>query len=287
MYEILSMYEKSFPAISEKYFKASPWPHAEAVARFADNDHVFGLMYKELYFRHVYGKVTPTLEQRCESWDNYCALFDIVLQGNVNMQLPNLWLWDMIDEYLYQFQSFCQYRGKVSVKTKQELELLKQCDNVWNAVGVLNYLQALVDKSGIVQTLANERESRGPDASFSEREGYDHKASNVLTALGYFALIGSCRVRCLLGEYEPALLALDPIDLDKPGLFTKVAGARVSVAYHVGFAYFMLGRYTDAARHFNGALLFVNRRKVSATKLVRSISHWFPYDRVGVVNADP
>jgi hypothetical protein len=34
-------------------------------------------------------------------------------------------------------------------------------------------------------------------------------------------------------------------------------------------------------------LLFVNRRKVSATKLVRSISHWFPYDRVGVVNADP
>jgi translation initiation factor 3 subunit L len=203
------------------------------------------------------------------------------------MQLPNLWLWDMIDEYLYQFQSFCQYRGKVSVKTKQELELLKQCDNVWNAVGVLNYLQALVDKSGIVQTLANERESRGPDASFSEREGYDHKASNVLTALGYFALIGSCRVRCLLGEYEPALLALDPIDLDKPGLFTKVAGARVSVAYHVGFAYFMLGRYTDAARHFNGALLFVNRRKVSATKLVRSISHWFPYDRVGVVNADP
>ena len=98
------MYEKSFPAISEKYFKALPWPHAEAVARFADNDHVFGLMYKELYFRHVYGKVTPTLEQRCESWDNYCALFDIVLQGNVNMQLPNLWLWDMIDEYLYQFQ---------------------------------------------------------------------------------------------------------------------------------------------------------------------------------------
>ena len=53
---------------------------------------------------------TPT--QRCESWDNYCNLFGVILHGNVNMQLPNLWLWEMIDEFIYQFQSFCQYRGK-------------------------------------------------------------------------------------------------------------------------------------------------------------------------------
>ena len=36
--------------------KASPWPSVEAVARFADNDHVFCLLYKEMYFRHVYSK---------------------------------------------------------------------------------------------------------------------------------------------------------------------------------------------------------------------------------------
>ena len=58
------MYEKSFSAISERYFKASPWPAVEAVAKYADDDHVFCLLYKEMYFRHVYGKVTPTLEQR-------------------------------------------------------------------------------------------------------------------------------------------------------------------------------------------------------------------------------
>ena len=51
------MYEKSFSAISERYFKASPWPSVEAIARFADNDHVFCLLYKEMYFRHVYSKV--------------------------------------------------------------------------------------------------------------------------------------------------------------------------------------------------------------------------------------
>ena len=73
-------------------------------------------------------------------------------------------------------------------------------------------------------------------------------------------------MRILLGDYESALRALDPIDLDAPGLFTKVAGASVSTAYHVGFAYFMLGRYTDAARHFNRSLVFVNRHKVAATR---------------------
>eukprot|EP00983_Pelagomonas_calceolata_P102130 1158771-Pelagomonas_calceolata.AAC.4 len=50
-------------------------------------------------------------------------------------------------------QSFCQYRGKVSQKTPEELELLKQCDKVWNVLEVLNVLQALVDKSGIIADL--------------------------------------------------------------------------------------------------------------------------------------
>ena len=100
VYEILSMYETSFAKITDKYFKATAWPlartpkicfsrrrpcldaeparhgaQAEAIAPDVDYDHVFGLLYKEIYFRHVYAKLTPTLEQRCESWDNYVQLF--------------------------------------------------------------------------------------------------------------------------------------------------------------------------------------------------------------------
>ena len=208
-------------------------------------------------------QVTPTLEQRCESWDNYCNLFGVILHGNVNMQLPNLWLWEMIDEFIYQFQSFCQYRGKLSVKTKEELALLKECDQVWNVVGVINYLQALVDKSNIIAVLDRERQGL---EKFSETEGYDYNQSNVLRTMGYFSLIGLHRIHVLLGNYTQSLKVLDPIDLDKPGIFTKVPGARVSTAYHVGFAYFMSKRYTDAIRHFNSALVYVNRHKVGATR---------------------
>jgi translation initiation factor 3 subunit L len=46
------------------------------------------------------------------------------------MQLPNQWLWDMVDEFVYQFQSFCQYRAKLKNKTQDEMHQLKQFDKV-------------------------------------------------------------------------------------------------------------------------------------------------------------
>jgi translation initiation factor 3 subunit L len=88
------------------------------------------VVFQELYYRHLYARCKPDLSQRCDSFDNYCELFGVILHGKLNMQLPNAWLWDMVDEFIYQFQSFCQYRGKVSMMSPQELELLKGCDKV-------------------------------------------------------------------------------------------------------------------------------------------------------------
>lgn len=51
-------------------------------------------------------------------------------------------------------------------------------------------------------------------------------ASALSFPQGYFALVGLSRVHCLLGDYNGALRSLDPIDLDKQGLFTKARGRR-------------------------------------------------------------
>ena len=43
------------------------------------NDPVFSVLYKELYYRHIYAKLQPNVEQRFGSWSNYCEFFDMVL----------------------------------------------------------------------------------------------------------------------------------------------------------------------------------------------------------------
>ncbi|RZC06417.1 Eukaryotic translation initiation factor 3 subunit L isoform C [Glycine soja] len=169
VYEIHQMYESSFQTLSERLFKDTPWPSVDAVAHYVDNDHVFCLLYREMWFRHLYARLTPTLRQRIDSWDNYCSLFQVVLHGVVNMQLPNQWLWDMVDEFVYQFQSFCQYRAKMKNKTEQEIALLRQFDQAWNVFGVLNFLQALVEKSAIIQILEQEKEGL---EQFTATDGY-------------------------------------------------------------------------------------------------------------------
>ena len=83
--------------------------------RFAgQHDTFFLILYKELYFRHIYARVAhaPTFEHRYESYYNYCNLFNFILNnsGPIDRELPNQWLWDIIDEFIYQFQSFSLFR---------------------------------------------------------------------------------------------------------------------------------------------------------------------------------
>ncbi|KAK8914274.1 hypothetical protein KSP39_PZI024331 [Platanthera zijinensis] len=259
VYEINQMYEGSFQLLSERMFRETPWPSVEAVAQYVDKDHVFCLLYRELWFRHVYARLSPTGRQRVESWDNYCSLFGVVLHGVVNMQLPNQWLWDMVDEFVYQFQSQCQYRAKLKSKTEEELQLLKQYDQAWNVYGVLNYLQALVEKSMIIQIL--EREKEGLE-QFTATDGYDYEGgSNVLKMLGYYSMIGLLRVHCLLGDYHTGLKCLAPIDINEQGVYTIVIGSQISTIYHYGFANLMLRRYVEAIREFNKILLSILKYK--------------------------
>ncbi|KAF8090999.1 hypothetical protein N665_0458s0004 [Sinapis alba] len=259
VYEIHQMCETSFQTLSERLFKDTPWPSVEAIAPYVDNDHVFCLLYREMWFRHLYARLSPTLKQRIDSYDNYCSLFQVVLHGVVNMQLPNQWLWDMVDEFVYQFQSFCQYRAKMKNKTEQEIALLKQNDKAWNVYGVLNFLQALVEKSTIIHILEQEKEGL---EQFTATDGYDYSGgSNVLKVLGYFSMVGLLRVHCLLGDYHTGLKWLQPIDITQQGVYTSVIGCHIATIYHYGFANLMLRRYVDAVREFNKILLYIYKTK--------------------------
>ena len=138
----------------------------------------------------------PTLEQRFESWANYCDIFDLLLGASrPSLELPNQWLWDIIDEFIYQFQAFCQFRSRVKGKTEEELATAQgDVAGVDRSNKVLFYLHALVDKSCIVAHAAS---GESPKSPFASHELYK--------MTGYFALVGLLRVQCLLGDYRLAL----------------------------------------------------------------------------------
>ncbi|KAJ8979125.1 hypothetical protein NQ317_017968 [Molorchus minor] len=114
------------------------------VAALVDSDPVFMILYKELYFRHIYARIQggPSLGQRFNSFYNYCDLFNYILSAEepVPLELPDVWLWELIDEFVYQFQSFAQYRARLQKKTPQELETLNSNNKVGDVLCVLNVL---------------------------------------------------------------------------------------------------------------------------------------------------
>eukprot|EP00775_Hariotina_reticulata_P005213 gene5213-5451_t len=91
-------------------------------------------------YRHIRERNIPEIESMYE--------VSFPKLSNVNMMLPNSWLWNMVDEFLYQFQSFAQYRSKLSSKSAEEVELLKKCDkgylpNQSNVLRMLGYFSLI------------------------------------------------------------------------------------------------------------------------------------------------
>lgn len=260
VFEIKNCYENVFPQLTEQYFKSTPWPEADQVAQVVPLDDSFMIMYKELYYRHVYARVQggPSIEQRCESYLNYCNLFNYILSAEtpVPLELPNQWLWEIIDEFLYQFQSYSQYRCKLQTKSPHELEILKGSPRIWNVHSVLNVLYSLVDKSSINEQL--EVYAKGGDPDSVAGEFGQH---SLYKMLGYFSLVGLLRLHSLLGDYYQAIKVLENIDFNKRNLYSQVPACHISMHYYVGFAYLMMRRYADAIKTFSDVLLYIQRAK--------------------------
>lgn len=260
VYEIQNCYENSFPKLTERFFKTSPWPDAEDISKIVQNDNVFLIFYKELYYRHIYAKVQggPNIDHRFQSYANYCNLFNLILNTDtpVALELPNQWLWEIIDEFIYQFQSFSQYRSMLSKKGPEELDVLKSNPTVWNVHSVLNVLHSLVDKSNINMQLEVYTSGGNPDSVAGE-----FGCHSLYKMLGYFSLVGLLRLHSLLSDYYQAIKVLENIELNKKSLYSRVPACQITTYYYVGFAYLMMRRYADAIRTFSIILLYIQRSK--------------------------
>jgi translation initiation factor 3 subunit L len=276
--QISSMYESGWNRLTAQYYADSEWPEAELLSGLVGGDQVFLTLYRELYFRHVYAKLEPNVDDRFQSYENICELFNLLLNSDepIALDLPIQWLWDMLDEFVYQFQSFTAWRAEISKKTEDEKALLAENPQIWSCYSVLNVLYSLVQRSRINEQLAAERAGESAEKVAEIAGAYGAKP--LYRNLGYFSLICLLRVHVLIGDPTLALQTLVNVELSSEALFTKITACHISTYYHVGFAYMTLGRFHDAIRSFVSALIYFNRMKSFHTRSYQygSVSRGIP-----------
>ncbi|KAL2048641.1 hypothetical protein N7G274_000553 [Stereocaulon virgatum] len=201
------------------------------------------------------------LDTKFASYDNYCNLFHYILnsEGPVDLEVPTyFWAWDVIDEFIYQFESFCRYRNRIARQepTSDDAQLLRDNPNTWGCYSVLNVLYSLIQRSQINEQLDSMKRNEDPNQVAGE-----YGTRPLYRMLGYFSIIGLLRVHCLLGDFSLALKTLDDIELNKKAMFARVMAAHFTTYYYVGFSYMMMRRYADAIRMFSHILVYVSRTK--------------------------
>ncbi|EPE10972.1 eukaryotic translation initiation factor 3 subunit l [Ophiostoma piceae UAMH 11346] len=201
------------------------------------------------------------LEVKFQSYDAYCSLFHFILnsEGPVDLEPPSYyWAWDVIDEFIYQFNSFSSYRMRIARQNNnaEEIAILRENPNTWGCYSVLNVLYSLIQRSQIAEQLAAQKRNEDPTAVAGE-----YGSKNLYRMLGYFSIIGLLRVHCLLGDFSLALKTMDDIELNKKAMFARVMAAHFTTYYYIGFSYMMMRRYADAIRMFSHILVYVSRTK--------------------------
>jgi translation initiation factor 3 subunit L len=250
MEELQNLYEKEFMVLTDRFYKASKWPTPDSVATCVEGDRNSLVLYKDLYYRHIYNKLdgAVTVDDRFNSFHNYINFFNTLLGLTTSapeLALPAVWLWDIIDEFIYQFRTFHTMRGshRKSDNNSDEVQFLKDHPHVWSAQTVIQYLHALVNKA--------------------------NKGGQVVAPFfkwcAEFALIGLCRVNVLLGDYYGALQALDtlPLDMSKRPYYDcqGLLACHTTLHYYMSFAYVMLNRFGDAITTITDAIIYINRNK--------------------------
>jgi RNA polymerase I-associated factor PAF67 len=133
------LYHVVFADLSHKYFsnddahhhhhdqgaEPSCWPSPQSIASECNGDPLFLAIYRELTHRHwhqvVMANSRPSIRDCIEGWNVYRELFEEVLDSSSTSSfylLPG-WTFDILQEFVYQFQGYCQIRSAVYASARK------------------------------------------------------------------------------------------------------------------------------------------------------------------------
>ena len=265
------LYKVKFNELTDKYYSNTAWPDSKLIERECmrngEPDDFFLVFYKEMTIRHLFTKLKPQLQDHVRAWNNYKQLFNNLLTiKEPEMTVSTMWANDIIQEFVYHFQDFCQLRTAAvsnttsSDKNNNDIEMLKKNQDIWTLPEIVTILNNLMN---FYKTKGNNKNKNKKDNNDINTTTNNNSSdnNNCLVLLGYFALLEKARLECLLGDFSASLSILDvDVDLtDKTERFTEVPSCHVSVLYHAGVSMVMMRRYDQAVQTLSDIILYVSR----------------------------
>jgi len=120
-------YSIKWNEITKKNYKSTNWPHPVVVEANLSTDvqfnGLFFYLYRERYYNHLFNRFCVfdsknglqfSLKDHAESYQNFINLFNLIIkiwredeQSELkNFELPNVWLWDLIQNFINQCQAY-------------------------------------------------------------------------------------------------------------------------------------------------------------------------------------
>eukprot|EP01031_Cornospumella_fuschlensis_P042365 gene42365-51743_t len=211
--EVSRLYEVKLKEINDKYFAQSHWPDAKAIVSEVQGDELFLALYREMAMRHMTTKLKPQLADHLASWQNYKRLFELLIQARDDYLLTTQWIYDITQEFAYQFQGFCQFRSQHSSHNTETQRLLQANKDAWTLPAAVEMLSKLV-RGGKVEGVTGQ--------------------SPMSSQLAYFATIELARLECLIGDHSASLSTISRLHItERNELFATLPICMFNVYYHV------------------------------------------------------
>ena len=227
--DIHNLYDVKFKDITDKLYAQSPWPDASVVASECRNDADFLCFYREMAYRHLFAwNKKVTVFDMNAAYLNYVQLFEYILRVadvDDSLSLTAPWINDIIQEFVYQFQGFCQFRLQVQKRSIDELAQLDAHKGAWAVSKVVGLLYKLA------------------------ASGASATSSAITRQFSVFASIELVRLECLIGDYTSSMAQAKIIfETDVSALLVQAPLCHVNLYYHAGLSHLMLRehvRYTS------------------------------------------
>ena len=243
----------AFHKLSEDIFKEKPWPKVESFDESLNLHSHAKLLYKELYFRHIFSRIpasTSDVSLRCEAWSNYLELFRSLVpeQGTQlhQFELPCKWIWEILDEAIYQYQNFCQFISKLPKDDPIRADVQKRTD-IPNFASFEASLKELIGRSQVLG---------------EHGELIIIQKPKTVHYFGYYAHLALIKLYVSHGLTEKAYGLLQAINTEYISLYLKRSWcAMIAFFYYAGLAYILQNDILKGTKILEKSCSFFLRHK--------------------------